>query len=785
MFHSSPNHIIKVIALLFLAWGLFMPPQLPAAQTHNNKESKAQPAESPRPGPAGAKSGDLLGAISILEDDKKREEVLNLLKQLAAAEGQGADQEQAGDGGPDQEAEVESGLKSYLSGRLTSVLRDLRALPSALLQAGEAVKAVFGALSDPLAMDIWRPYALKIFIWGLFCLTCTFLIFRKYGPVPVACYSSSLPASLKALAKYIIVVAFPNLILILSLLAIPPLSPTLPGVTADMATGFALIHGFIQHFFVNFSALFIGLRLADALLSPGCDGRSIVNAHPITGKHLLHTWKVFSLYVALYIFIDETILNSFAGGLLYSLSLVIMTIPIPIYLTIRLAKLRKLVYLVNEAEASAGLEEEAPPQNDDPAAETTGRTPKLDYRVDLFVRKHWSSLMIAGVWILTAISLFNPLGLAGNFGGRIALSILIPAATAVVVRISRRLLYNMVNPDTEEGRRVLLKSDGLINIILWFAAAVLIFVVWGLPLESILENLVLQDIMARAFTIVVVLFLLGIFIRFSHVATDWLLSVPSLENNRNWRTITPLVLTTVRALAVFVTVVVILERLGVNIGPILAGAGILGLGVGMGAQSLVKDVINGISILMMDTLAVGDWVTVGGKSGTVMMVGIRSIRLRDSAGNLIVVPNSTIDTITNMTKDYSQDLIEFVAPYDADPDGMMKMASEVAAELSSDQNWKRYLTTPVSVVGVTAFDANGTTIRLQINTTAGFQWKVGRELRLRIKRRMMKDGITSNWFGQNLFLHRGDSGGEASEAVSGLGPDDETVPSPGGGSGVK
>jgi small conductance mechanosensitive channel len=220
---------------------------------------------------------------------------------------------------------------------------------------------------------------------------------------------------------------------------------------------------------------------------------------------------------------------------------------------------------------------------------------------------------------------------------------------------------------------------------------------------------------------------------------------------------TPLALTAVRALAVFTGVVVILERLGVNVGPILAGAGILGLGVGMGAQSLVKDVINGISILMMDTLSVGDYVTIGGRSGTVETVGLRTIRLRDAAGNLTVVPNSSVDTIVNMTRDYSQDLIEFTVPYDANPDDMLKLAGEVARSLSDDRDWQRYLMSPVDLMGVTAFDANGTTIRLKINTTAGNQWTVGRELRLRLKRKMLEAGYTSPWFGQSVFVLPGDS----------------------------
>lgn len=710
------------------------------------------------PAPAIETGGDLQGAIDVLEDEQKRKDVLKLLKLMAAAQDQdGAGTAEEGDepARPDDSAAgPEAGLKNYLSGRLTAFWRDLSALPSGLRQAGRSFDEVASALAEPAAVEIWRPYALKISVWGLICLLATWLIVRKYGPAPPECYSRQLEVGGPALLKYIFILVCPNLVLIFSLLAIPPLPTTLPGVTADMATGFSLIHSLIQHFFITLSVLYISLKIASVALSPNCGGHLLFDVHPVTARHLLRSWRVFSIYVAIYIFIDESVLNHFAGGLLYSLCLVLMTLPIPVYLSVRLRQLRRLVHAVDEAEASAGFM--AGGQEFEGTGRAGGDLPKakLDYRVDLFVRRHWSPLLIASVWLITVISLFNPLGLAGQFGARIAATIIIAALALVAVNISRRLFLKLVSPESEGGRRVLLKTDGLVNLLVWLTAFISVTVIWGLPLGSFFENVLVRDIAARAFAITVTVLGLIVFIRFSHVATDWLLSVPSLEGNRNWRTITPLVLTSLRALAVFVAVVVILERLGVNIGPILAGAGILGLGVGMGAQSLVKDVINGVSILLMDTLAVGDWVTVGGQSGTVMSVGIRSIRLRDSAGNLIVVPNSSVDSIINMTKDYSQDLVEFTVPYDADPDEMLKMAAEVAGDLSSDSAWKRYLTAPISVVGVTAFDANGTTIRLKINTTAGDQWSVGRELRLRLKRRMMKEGLSSNWFGQNLFLHQ-------------------------------
>ena len=711
-------------------------------------------AETAAGGPAGQPT-EIQKSIAILEDAQRRQEMITLLKLLdtldqekaravlAQAEAEEPEAASPGDG------EVEGRL---LSGLVEGVWRDVSVSWSGLRQSWRSMKNVFTSLETPTAVEMWRPYLLKIFGWGLFCLLAAFLVIKKFGRLPEACHDWDFKSRFRTAVKYILIVAGPNLVLILSLLALPQLSTTERGVTADLAIGFSFIYAFIRHFFINLSMLYISLEMIKVLFTPGRDGHCLVNIHPVLARHLTRSLRVFSVYLTGLVFSKDTFMEHFAVSSLYPILLVVLTLPIPIYLTARLTKLRRLVHTVSEAEASAALA-------DEPDA-APGRTPapprpRLDYQVNLLLKRHWAPLSIIAVWGLWLLSLIHPVETSERFAGQFVICMILLGLSALGVAFSRRVMLRFVSQDTESGRRFLLYADLLINALVWLAWSGAVVTVWGLPLERLLENAVVRDILGRAGAIAVVIAALAVFVRFSRVATDWLLSSPDLAKSRNWRTMTPLVLTAVRALAVFSGVVVILDRLGVNIGPILAGAGILGLGVGMGAQSLVKDVINGISILLMDTLSVGDYVTIGGKSGTVEIVGLRSIRLRDSAGNLTVVPNSMVDTIVNMTRDYSQDLIEFTVPCDADPDAMLQMTREVADDLSGDSDWKKYLTSPVAVVGVTAFDANGTTIRLKINTTAGDQWAVGRELRLRLKRRMLRDGLKSTWFGQNVFYFRG------------------------------
>lgn len=711
----------------------------------------AAPAMEPTAEAAPKQSDEIQKTIAILEDDEKRAEVVKLLRLMELLNSEKAA------AAPEEAEETEStappsGFKAYLQNLAGGAVRGLSVSGIALEQSALEFRQVMKALSAPEAADLWRPYVLKTFAWGILCLLGTHIVLRKFNKIPA--FQPTLAGRLKAALKYGLLVGGPNLVLIITLLALPGLSTTTRGVTVDMATGFTFIHAFMQHFFINLAGLYIFLRVVSILFERNAQGHALIDIHPVLARHFQHSFKILAVYLACFVFFKETFLENFVTGILYSIALIALVLPVSIYLTIRLRELNRLFFTIGEAEATAAGSE----KNETAPAYESGvpRKPDLDFRADLFIKRHWSTIAVAVVWILAFIFLLNPADASDRFVGRSVATLVIIGLAGLTIKIARLLMARFVSHNTDSGRIFLLNLDNLANAVVWLGTAGLLLATWGLPLERIIRNDITRDIIGRALTIFITLAALTVFMRYSRIVTAWLLSVPNLARNRNWRTMTPLALTAARALAIFITMVVILERLGVNIGPILAGAGILGLGVGMGAQSLVKDIINGLSILLMDTLSVGDYVTIAGQSGTVDNVGLRTIRLRDGAGNLIVVPNSTVDSIVNMTRDYSQDLIEFITPFDADPDEMLKMATDVAQDLSDDPDWLIYMYSPVQVVGIVGFDQNGTTIRMKINTTAGTQWLVGRELRLRLKRRMLQMDIKSTWFGQNVFLFNGD-----------------------------
>ena len=207
-----------------------------------------------------------------------------------------------------------------------------------------------------------------------------------------------------------------------------------------------------------------------------------------------------------------------------------------------------------------------------------------------------------------------------------------------------------------------------------------------------------------------------------------------IEPSRKMKTLVPLFHWVVMVAAVFVGGVVVLGQIGVNVTPILAGAGIIGLAVGFGAQSLVKDFINGIFILFEDSIAVGDVVVINGTAGLVEGVTLRTIKMRDLAGNVHVIPNGTVDMITNMTKEYSRYVFDVGVAYREDVDEVMVVLKEIGESMQNDPEYQADILEPLEILGVDKFDDSAVIIKARITTKPIKQWRVGREFNRRMKK---------------------------------------------------
>jgi len=190
-----------------------------------------------------------------------------------------------------------------------------------------------------------------------------------------------------------------------------------------------------------------------------------------------------------------------------------------------------------------------------------------------------------------------------------------------------------------------------------------------------------------------------------------------------------------------VAFIMILGELGVEIGPIIAAAGVLGLAVGFGAQNLVQDVISGFFILLEDQIRVGDVVNISGKGGLVERITLRMTILRDLAGNVHYIRNGNIDTVTNMTKEYSRYVFDIGVAYREDVDEVIEVIKQVDEELRADADFSPDILEPIEILGLDQFADSALIIKARTKTKPIQQWRIGREFNRRLKKRFDEKNI--------------------------------------------
>ena len=183
----------------------------------------------------------------------------------------------------------------------------------------------------------------------------------------------------------------------------------------------------------------------------------------------------------------------------------------------------------------------------------------------------------------------------------------------------------------------------------------------------------------------------------------------------------------------------ILGSVGIDVRPIIAGIGVVGIAVSLAAQNVIRDFINGILILIEDQYNVGDWVEIGKLSGSVEKFTLRVTRLRDFDGNMVVIPNSTIQTVVNYTKIWSVAVVKVGITYESDYRKALRIMQDLADEMAEKEG-TFIIETPV-VQGITEFAENSVNMRAMLKTSPGMPWSVGREYRMRLKERFDRDSI--------------------------------------------
>lgn len=186
---------------------------------------------------------------------------------------------------------------------------------------------------------------------------------------------------------------------------------------------------------------------------------------------------------------------------------------------------------------------------------------------------------------------------------------------------------------------------------------------------------------------------------------------------------------------------IMLKEFGVDIGPLLAGAGILGLAIGFGAQELVRDFISGFFILLENQIRTGDVAIINGTGGLVEKIELRTITIRDFSGTVHVFQNGKINTLSNMTKEWSAIVFDIGVAYKEDVDQVIKIMQETGENLVQDASFKERIKEPIEIFGLDKFDDSAVVIKARIKTVPGDQWAIGREYRKRLKNVFDKKGI--------------------------------------------
>lgn len=275
--------------------------------------------------------------------------------------------------------------------------------------------------------------------------------------------------------------------------------------------------------------------------------------------------------------------------------------------------------------------------------------------------------------------------------------------------------------------------------------------------DELLEKIISADSLESLIKILAILLAAVIIVKISLILTGrlrkFLEGTALAEDERiklRTETISKIINNCIIIFVSIISLMLILGQVGINIAPILAGAGVLGLAISFGAQSLIKDIITGFFILLEDQYGIGDVIQVDKYAGTVEHMSLRTTTLRDLAGSVHIIPNGEIKQVTVMTKCWSRALVDIKVFYKQDIQNIFAIINEESNKLAFE--WQDRILEQPNLLGIDSIDPNGITIRVLIKTKAGCQWQVERELRRRIIERFNNSGIELPFFQSSNYV---------------------------------
>nr|WP_250212278.1 mechanosensitive ion channel domain-containing protein [Pseudomonas fluorescens] len=349
--------------------------------------------------------------------------------------------------------------------------------------------------------------------------------------------------------------------------------------------------------------------------------------------------------------------------------------------------------------------------------------------------------------LLVGISLFATFLSAGDTSTALRQSLLCTVLLVLCMVINGLVRRHALKPQRGHKRHALyserLKSFvyTLAHLMVWLVFIELGLRVWGLSLIRFTEG--------DGHEISVKLFGLGGTLLFAWLI--WILSDTAIHHaltrsrkglaNARAQTMMPLIRNVLFVTIFIIAAIVALANMGMNVTPLLAGAGVIGLAIGFGAQSLVADLITGLFIIIEDSLAIDDYVDVGGHLGTVEGLTIRTVRLRDIDGIVHTIPFSEIKSIKNYSREFGYAIFRVAIPYNMEIDDAIKLMRDVGQKMRNDPLQRRNIWSPLEIQGVESFESGSAILRARFKTAPIKQWEVSRAFNLSLKRHLDEAGL--------------------------------------------
>lgn len=344
---------------------------------------------------------------------------------------------------------------------------------------------------------------------------------------------------------------------------------------------------------------------------------------------------------------------------------------------------------------------------------------------------------------------FTSLGISGTLWGQIVLTIITCVFAIILMRMIDRTAHFLDGYIHYIQNRFHLRHqrfNGYLKTLrLFFQVAVFVLfiytltIVWRAGDWTLLQSAFLAQVAGTGFNI---LFIAAIGVIIWEAINSFIeYTLYKSPDHRRLGTLLPMLRHLLGIMFGGLFTLIILSEIGINIMPLLAGAGVVGIAIGFGAQTMVKDFITGFTIILEDLIQVGDVVRLAGKSGVVEQITIRKVQLRDADGAVYTIPFSEITIVENLTKDFSYYVLNISIDYHEDTDRVIEALRAVDADLRNDPAFKVLALDPIQIMGIDQFADSAVVIKARIKTLPGKQWEVGREFNRRMKKEFEARGV--------------------------------------------